>query len=81
MITLPEISIEMACDIDTRNSDGTTMKMGKRGVRELAGMWKAYKQRLSDPNVVRDEVLMKLSAVNKILTEKKIAQEKLETIQ
>ena len=74
MITLPEISIESACDIDTRNSDGTTMKMGKRGVRELAGMWKAYKNRLSDPNANRDDVLMRLSAVNKILTEKAKAQ-------
>ena len=74
MITLPEISIESACDIDTRNSDGTTMKMGKRGVRELAGMWKAYKNRLNDPNANRDDVLMRLSAVNKILTEKAKAQ-------
>ena len=74
MVTLPEISIEMACDIDTRNSDGTTMKMGKRGVKELAGMWKAYKNRLTDPNANRDDVLMRLSAVNRILTEKAKAQ-------
>ena len=73
-ITLPEISIEMAWDIDTKNSDGTVVKMGKRGVGELAGMWKAYKNRLSDPNVNRDDVLMRLSAVNKILTAKAQAQ-------
>jgi len=80
-ITLPMISLEGACDIDTTNSDGTVVKMGKRGVGQLAGMWKAYKNRLSEPNVNRDDVLMRLSAVNRILTEKKIAQEKLDNIQ
>ena len=80
-ITLPMISLETACDIDTQNKDGSIVKMGKRGVGQLAGMWKAYKQRLSEPNVNRDDVLMRLSAVNRILTEKKAAQEKLENIQ
>lgn len=80
-ITLPMISLEIACDIDTQNKDGSIVKMGKRGVGQLAGMWKAYKQRLSEPNVNRDDVLMRLSAVNRILTEKKAAQEKLENIQ
>ena len=80
-ITLPEISLEMACEIDTQNKDGSVVKMGKRGVGQLAGMWKNYKQRLSDPNVNQEEVLMKLSAINRILTEKKAAQEKLENIQ
>lgn len=74
MITLPDISLEMAGDIDTKNSDGTVVKMGKRGVGELAGMWKVYKKRLGDPDVNRDDVLMRLSAVNKILTEKAKAQ-------
>ena len=73
-ITLPEISIETAWDIDTSNSDGTIVKMGKRGVGELAGMWKAYKNRLNDPKVNRDDVLMRLSAVNRILTSKAQAQ-------
>ena len=73
-ITLPMISLETACDIDTTNSDGTVVKMGKRGVGQLAGMWKAYKNRLSEPNVNRDDVLMRLSAVNRILTEKASAQ-------
>lgn len=80
-ITLPMISLETACDIDTQNKDGSVVKMGKRGVGQLAGMWKNYKQRLSDPNVNQEEVLMKLSAINRILTEKKAAQEKLENIQ
>ena len=77
-IALPSISMEMACDIDTRNSDGTVVKMGKRGVSELAGMWKAYKTRLADPNANRDDVLMRLSAVNMILTSKANAQAQLE---
>ena len=77
-IALPTISMEMACDIDTRNSDGTVVKMGKRGVGELAGMWKAYKTRLADPNANRDDVLMRLSAVNMILTSKANAQAQLE---
>ena len=80
-ITLPMISLETACDIDTQNKDGSIVKMGKRGVGQLAGMWKAYKQRLSEPNCNKDDVLMRLSAVNRILTEKKAAQEKLENIQ
>ena len=73
-ITLPEISLEMACDIDTQKKDGSVMKMGECGVGQLAGMWKAYKIRLNDPNVNRDDVLMRLSAVNKILTAKAQAQ-------
>lgn len=73
-ITLPEISLEAACDIDTQNKDGSIVKMGQRGVGQLAGMWKAYKQRLSEPNVNRDDVLMRLSAVNMILTAKAKAQ-------
>lgn len=80
-ITLPTISLETACDIDTQNKDGSIVKMGKRGVGQLAGMWKAYKHRLSEPNVNRDDVLIRLSAVNRILTERKAAQEKLDNIQ
>lgn len=79
-ILLPDISMEMACDIDTRNSDGTTVKMGKRGVGELAGMWKAYKARLTDPKIDRDDVMIRLSAVNKILTAKAKAQAELDKI-
>lgn len=73
-ITLPTMDIQMASDIDTRNSDGTIVKMGKRSVGQLAGMWKSYKQRLSDPNVNREDVLMRLSAVNTILTSKAKSQ-------
>lgn len=73
-VALPDISIEMACDFDTTNKDGSIEKMGKRSVGQLAGMWRAYKQRLSDPNANREDVLMRLSAVNKILTEKAKAQ-------
>lgn len=69
-VALPDISIEMACDIDTRNSDGSVVKMGKRSVGQLAGMWKSYKGRLNDQSVNQEDVLMRLSAVNKILTEK-----------
>lgn len=78
-ITLPAITLEGACDIDTTNSDGTVVKMGKRGVGQLAGMWKAYKQRLADPSNNKDEILMKLSAVNRILTEKSEALKRLES--
>ena len=77
-ITLPMISLEGACDIDTTNSDGTVVKMGQRSVGQLAGMWKAYKNRLSEPNCNRDDVLMRLSAVNRILTEKAQAQARFE---
>lgn len=80
LIPLPDISMEMACDIDTTNKDGTVVKMGKRGTGELAGMWKSYKARLSDPNVNREDVLMRLSAVNAILTSKAQAQAKLDQI-
>ena len=73
-VSLPDISIEMACDLDTTNKDGSIEKMGKRSVGQLAGMWRAYKQRLSDPNANQEDVLMRLSAVNKILTEKAKAQ-------
>ena len=73
-VALPDISIEMACDLDTTNKDGSVEKMGKRSVGQLAGMWRAYKQRLSDPNANQEDVLMRLSAVNKILTEKAKAQ-------
>lgn len=73
-ITLPEITLEMACNIDTQNKDGSVVKMGKRSVGQLAGMWKAYKQRLADNPENRDDILMRLSAVNKILTAKAKAQ-------
>lgn len=79
-IQLPQISLEGACDIDTTNSDGSVVKMGNRSVGQLAGMWKAYKQRLSDPNANRDDVLMRLSAVNRILTEKANSLERLERL-
>ena len=81
-VPLPEISLEMACDIDTTNKDGSVVKMGKRGVGQLAGMWKAYKTRLNDPEATNyDDVLMRLSAVNKILTEKAKAQAEFDKIQ
>ena len=81
-IALPEISLEMACDIDTTNKDGSVVKMGKRSVGQLAGMWKAYKNRLNDPELTNfDDVLMRLSAVNQILTAKAQAQTKLDNIQ
>lgn len=79
-IPLSDITLDFAADIDTTNSDGTVVKMGKRSVGQLAGMWKAYKQRLSDPNANREDILVRLSAVNKILTAKKTAQEKLDSI-
>ena len=77
MIDLPDISLEMAKDIDTRNSDGTIVKMGRRKISELAGMWKAYKKRIDDPNSNREDVLMRLSAVNKIITSEAKAQKEL----
>lgn len=79
-ITLPDITLEMAVDIDTTNSDGTVEKMGNRSVGQLAGMWKAYKKRLEEPTANKEDVLMRLSAVNKILTTKKKAQEQLNAI-
>lgn len=79
-IQLPDISMEAACEIDTRNSDGTVVKMGERKTGELAGMWKAYKNRLADPNANRDDVLMRLSAVNKILTARAKAQSDLDNL-
>ena len=79
-IQLPDISMETACEIDTRNSDGTVVKMGERKTGELAGMWKAYKNRLADPNANRDDVLMRLSAVNKILTARAKAQSDLDNL-
>lgn len=79
-ITLPDITLEMAADIDTTNSDGTVEKMGNRSVGQLAGMWKAYKKRLEEPTANKEDVLMRLSAVNKILTTKKKAQEQLNAI-
>jgi len=79
-VQLPSMDISFAADIDTRNSDGTVVKMGKREVGELAGMWKAYKQRLSDPNVNQEDILMRLSAVNTILTAKAKAQADLENL-
>ena len=79
-LALPAISLEMASDIDTKSSDGTVVKMGKREVAELAGMWKAYKKRLTDPNINRDDVLLRLSAVNAILTAKAKAQAQFDRI-
>lgn len=72
--TLPDISMEMACDIETTNKDGSVVKMGKRNVGQLAGMWRAYKNRLADPNANKEDILMRLSAVNAILTAKAKAQ-------
>ena len=80
-VTLPYISLESACDIDTTNSDGTVVKMGKRGVGQLAGMWKQYKQRLNDPNANKEDILMRLSAVNQILTAKAAAQAEIDKVQ
>ena len=70
-IPLPDISLDMAMDIDTTNKDGSITKMGDCRIGQLAGMWKAYKARLEDPNVDQENILMKLSAVNKILTTRK----------
>lgn len=81
-VPLPDISLETAYDIDTTNKDGSVVKMGKRGVGQLAGMWKAYKTRLNEPDITNfDDVLMRLSAVNRILTTKAEAQAKLDSIQ
>lgn len=73
-ISLDDMSLDFACGIDTTNKDGTVVKMGNRSVAELAGMWKAYKKRLNDPTQNREGVLMRLSAVNVILTAKAKAQ-------
>ena len=79
-VTLPDISMEMACDIDTKNKDGSIVKMGERKTGELAGMWKSYKARLNDPSVNQEDVLTRLSAVNKILTNRAKVQAQLDSL-
>ena len=76
-IKLEGISMEAACNIDVRIGKDKTKKMGVCGTSELWGMWNNYIKRLQQPDCNVEDTLIRLSAVNYILTAKSIEQKKL----
>lgn len=76
-ITLPSTNMNTA--FETKTSKGKLF--GKCETSELFMMWNAYVKRIMNPQNSqerKDDALMKLSAINEILTARKSAQEQLE---
>ena len=76
-ITLPSTNMKTA--FETKTSKGKLF--GKCETSELFMMWNAYVKRIMNPQNSqerKDDALMKLSAINEILTARKSAQEQLE---
>ena len=74
-IRLPSMTLMSACDMDT---DKGSKKMGKCNTPELKFMLDAYYKRLRKPDANMEDTLMRISAVNEILTAKASALREME---